>query len=67
MAARALTYKAILGKRKKSKLPYGERGYRERTAKRVYKLNIRAPESRLKFKYRRKDTTKRSGVSYKNP
>jgi predicted nucleotidyltransferase len=67
MAARNLTYKTVLGKRKKSKLPFGERGRAERTAKRVYKLNVRAPESRLKYKYRRRDTSRHSGVSFKNP
>lgn len=67
MAARNLTYKAILGKRSKSKLPYGERARVERTAKRVYKLNVKNPENRNRYKYRRRDTTERSGVSYKNP
>lgn len=67
MAARNLTYKAILGKTKKSKLPYGARARAEKTAKRVYRLNIRNPENRVRYKYRRKDTTKRSGVSYKTP
>ena len=67
MAARNLTYKAILGKTKKSKMAYGARGRAEKTAKRVYRLNIRNPENRVRYKYRRKDTTKRSGVSYKTP
>jgi hypothetical protein len=67
MAARNLTYKAILGKNKKSKMAYGARGRVEKTAKRVYRLNIRNPENRVRYKYRRKDTTKRSGVSYNTP
>jgi hypothetical protein len=67
MAARNLTYKAILGKNKKSKMAYGARGRVEKTAKRVYRLNIRNPENRVRYKYRRRDTTKRSGVSYNTP
>lgn len=66
-AARRLTYKDILGKVKKSSLPYGARRRVEKTAARVYKINVRNPESRNTYKYRRRDTSKRSGVSYKTP
>lgn len=67
MAARNITYKEILGKRRKSKLPYGERARAERQAKRVYKVQIKNPETRNRYKYRRSDTSRHSGVSYKTP
>jgi predicted nucleotidyltransferase len=64
LAARHAAYKNILRGRDKSKIPYGERRRAERVYKRVYKTTVGTPQTRVRYKYRRKDTTRHSKVRF---
>ena len=62
--ARHKLYKNILQGREKTKVPYGERRRAERTYRRVYNTQADKPQTRTRWKYRRKDTRRHSGVKF---
>ena len=55
LASRHGLYKSILHGRQKSKLPYGERKRTERTGKRLYRVTVATPQTRTRWKTRRRD------------
>jgi len=64
LAARRTLYKGLLKGRDLTHVPYGERRRASRTYKRIFHINAERPQIRVRYKYRRKDTTRQSGVKF---